>query len=92
MYRIIDKKCSGKTARLMQLAKDNNAIVVCSNPDAFKYKAQAYGITGVRFIDYYTYLSSAFNWSGKNILIDEIDGLMKALPGNPIGYCLSEDD
>ena len=40
MYRIIDKRGSGKTSRLMLLAKETGATIVCSNPDAFKYKAK----------------------------------------------------
>ena len=32
MYRIIENRGTGKTSRLMLLAKENNAIFVCSNP------------------------------------------------------------
>ena len=32
MYKIIDKRGTGKTLRLMLLAKENNGIVVCSSP------------------------------------------------------------
>ena len=39
MYRIIEGRGTGKTSRLMLLAKENDAIFVCSNPDAMKYKA-----------------------------------------------------
>lgn len=34
MYRIIDGRASGKTSRLLLLAKENNGIVVCANPSA----------------------------------------------------------
>ena len=51
MYRIIDKKASGKTSRLMLIAKENNADFVCSNPHAMTTKAHAYGITGINFIN-----------------------------------------
>ena len=34
MYRIIDNRSSGKTSRLMLLAKENNAAIACSNPSA----------------------------------------------------------
>ena len=30
MYRIIDKRGTGKTSRLMLLAKEENAIIACS--------------------------------------------------------------
>ena len=39
MYRIIDKRSSGKTSRLMLLAKENNGIIVCRNPKAMEEKA-----------------------------------------------------
>ena len=39
MIRIIDERGSGKTSRLMLLAKENNATFVCSNPSAMKVKA-----------------------------------------------------
>jgi hypothetical protein len=32
MYRIIDKRGSGKTGRLFLIAKDTGATIVCSNP------------------------------------------------------------
>ena len=34
MYRIIDTRASGKTSRLMLLAKENNGVFVCANPYA----------------------------------------------------------
>jgi hypothetical protein len=52
MYRIIDDRGTGKTSRLMLIAKENNALFVCSNPDAMRYKAKAYGIDGIEFISY----------------------------------------
>ena len=52
MYRIIDKKGTGKTSRLLLLAKENNGIVVCAYPDWMREKAYKYGITGIDFISY----------------------------------------
>jgi hypothetical protein len=34
MIRIIDGRGTGKTSRLMLLAKEHNALFVCDNPDA----------------------------------------------------------
>ena len=47
MYRIIDNKSSGKTHQLMEIAKANHAVFVCSNPRAMEAKAHAYGIVGI---------------------------------------------
>ena len=41
MYRIIDNRGSGKTGRLMLLAKENDAIIACANPHAMEQKALA---------------------------------------------------
>ena len=39
MYRIIDKRGSGKTGRLFLIAKDTGATIVCSNPEMMQSKA-----------------------------------------------------
>ena len=39
MFRIIDGRSSGKTGRLMLLAKEKNAAIACSNPSALRSKA-----------------------------------------------------
>ena len=93
MYRIIDKKCSGKTSRLLLLAKENNAIVVCQDPNHMKEKAYAYGITGLEFMSYigYDYEVNHCNKKiDKPILIDVLDNFLK-YESNVIGYTISED-
>ena len=55
MYRIIDGRGTGKTSRLLLLAKENDGIVVCKNPDHMREKAYAYGLTGIDFASYYEY-------------------------------------
>jgi len=90
MYRIIDDRATGKTSRLMLIAKENNATFVCNNPDAMTYKAHAYGITGINFISYGEYLTSPHSRDEK-FVVDEIEALMSrfTLPGHLIGYSLS---
>ena len=89
MYRIIDGRGSGKTSRLMLLAKESNGVLVCSNPWAMKAKAQAYGLTGFDIISYHDYLQHNYP-DGKNCYIDEIELFVKSL-GNLSGYTLSEE-
>ena len=94
MYRIIDKKASGKTRKLMEIAKENKAIFVCSNPRAMEAKAHAYGIVGIDFIDYFTFLDD----KGKepaNYVVDEIEMLLHYMFGmnrNLTGYTLTNGD
>ena len=92
MYRIIDKRGSGKTSRLMLLAKEADATIVCAMPRAFEAKAQAYGISGLKFISYHEFLDNRGKSHEEKYLIDEIDGLLKRIDGNVIGYCLTPDD
>ena len=94
MYRIINNKASGKTRQLMEVAKENKAIFVCSNPRAMETKAHAYGIVGVEFIDYFTFLDD----KGKepaNYVIDEIEMFLHYMCGmnrNLTGYTLTKGD
>ena len=94
MYRIIDNKASGKTRKLMEIAKENKAIFVCSNPRAMEAKAHAYGIVGINFIDYFTFLDD----KGKepaNYVVDEIEMLLHYMFGmnrNLTGYTLTNGD
>ena len=90
MFRIIDSRSSGKTSRLMLLAKETNSAIACSNPSAMKTKAYAYGITGIDFIPY----SDLFNgyYTG-NVLIDELEEFVKGYTdANITGYSLTNED
>ena len=94
MYRIIDNKASGKTRKLMEIAKENKAVFVCSNPRAMEAKAHAYGIVDIEFIDYFTFLDD----KGKepaNYVVDEIEMLLHYMFGmnrNLTGYTLTNGD
>lgn len=95
MYRIIDSRGSGKTSRLMLIAKENNAVFVCSNPWAMQTKAHAYGITGVDFVSYQEFVNHQ-DVPERNYVVDEMEQLVKYLVNTPdakmIGYTLSNED
>ena len=97
MYRIIDNKASGKTHQLMEIAKETNSVFVCNNPRAMEAKAQAYGIVGIEFVDYYAFLDH----KGKdveNFVIDEIETFFQyacrfhGINGELVGYTLTNGD
>lgn len=69
MYRIIDKRGTGKTSRLILLAKEKNAIIACSNPDAMRIKSEGYGIIGIDFISYYDYINGAVWYLLMNLIV-----------------------
>lgn len=90
MYRIIDSRSSGKTSRLMLLAKETGAAIACANPSAMYQKALAYGITGIEFIPY-SYLFNG-EYDG-NVLIDELEIFARSFIDSPIiGYSLTNED
>ena len=94
MYRIIDNKSSGKTHQLMEIAKANNAVFVCNNPRAMEAKAHAYGIVGIEFIDYFTFLDDK-DKEPANYVVDEIEMLLHYMFGmnrNLTGYTLTNGD
>lgn len=92
MYRIIDSRGSGKTSRLLLLAKETGATVVCSNPQAMREKSYAYGITGINFLSYHEALYS--EGCVEDFLIDEIELFTQYAIGcnKLVGYNLSNED
>ena len=89
MFRIIDKRCTGKTSRLLLLAKETGAIIVCSEPRYVQMLAETLGIEGIEAIPYRQYLSNYYDYSNRKILIDELEGFLQQLSGNCIGYSIS---
>ena len=91
MYRIIDTRSSGKTSRLMLLAKETGAKIACANPNAMRQKAYAYGITGIDFIPYSELFTG--NCDNDNILIDELANFVSHyIDGDLIGYTITNED
>lgn len=97
MYRIIEGRGTGKTSRLMLLAKETNGTIVCSNPTAMEQKAKAYGIVGINFISYGDFLRSR----GKELnsyYIDEVEMFISYVAaataghGTFNGYTLTNED
>lgn len=67
---IIGSNSSGKTRRMLEEAKNNNAVVVCRNPYAMKSKALGYGICNLEFVDYDDVNNNFI--VGKKIAVDEL--------------------
>ena len=97
MYRIIDNRSSGKTGRLMLLAKEQGASIICSNPRAMEQKARAYGITGIDFIGYTEFLNHKQGSTIDNYFIDELETFVayvqnnSGVRGNFNGYTISQE-
>lgn len=91
MYRIIGKRGTGKTKKLLTKAQETNAIVVCKDPTRMVEKAYSYGITGLNFLTYLDFMHRGINFHGKFVIDDVEAFLATALTNNIIGYTLSED-
>ena len=91
MNRIIDKRGTGKTTRLLALAKQASAVIVCSRPEYIQRLAKIYDmdISNIDIISYHQYNSKYYDYSNRKILIDEIDGFLQTLSGECIGYSIS---
>ena len=88
MIRIIDGRGTGKTSKLMLLAKENKADFICSNPHAMEYKAKKYGIEGINFISYKDFMT----YGSEKYIIDELDTyLAQSLGSGLIGYSITDD-
>ena len=92
MIRIIAERSTGKTARLMLLAKENNSVFICSNPHAMNEKAKAYGFVGIPFISYSEALNLSDEYRGRTFVVDELEQFAKvALNENIVAYSLSKN-
>lgn len=96
IVKIIDKRGTGKTLRLILLAKENNGIVVCQNPAAMKDKVvNGYGITGVEFLSYMQYLEflrTRHAPDDRPIYIDELSTFLTIFDRRIAGYTESAGD
>ena len=83
--RIIEGRGTGKTKKIMLMAKENNGILVCHNPSAMRSKALAYGLTGFDIISYEDYFESNYDFDsdeeslGYNLDSDEEEETLKSL-------------
>lgn len=96
MYRIIDGRGTGKTSRLMLIAKENNAVFVCSNTKAMETKAHAYGFTGILFMSYYEFneVIRGKGYLDRNVVIDDLENYINYTISPTfklVGYSISEE-
>ena len=91
MYRIIDNRSTGKTSRLLLLAKENNGIIVCFDPNRTRQKALGYGITGIDFLSYEEYAYTDNYDRNKPIYIDDLDLFLKKFDYSINGYTISKE-
>ena len=52
MLTIIDVRGSGKTKKLLETAREKNALILTQDKRAFKVKAHSYGYDDINILDY----------------------------------------
>ena len=72
---IIGENSSGKTRKMLEAAKNSDAIVICKYPLHMQNKANSYGIYGLKFISYEEV--NTYPIYGKKIAIDELGEFFK---------------
>jgi len=90
MIKVIDKRGSGKSSRLVLLAKETGAVIVSHEPKHISYLAQSYGIDGIKAVSYSEFLNK--NGSKEKYLIDDLGCFLCSLPMNVIGYSEAIDE
>ena len=96
IFRIIDGRGTGKTSRLMIIAKENNAVFVCSNTKAMEVKAHAYGLTGILFMSYHEFnnVIREKGYLDRNVVIDDLEDYINYTISPTfkfVGYSISEE-
>lgn len=88
---IIGSNSSGKTRKMLEEARNNNAIVVCRNPYSMEDKAKSYGIFGLEFISYEDiHHSPIYN---KKIAVDELGDFFRYCYGAKLDlFTMTVDD
>ena len=96
---IVGGRSTGKTRKLLELAKEKNALVICKNPAAMGRKAEAYGIYGLKFAGYGDSLTCLLEDTIGNPLccekfvVDETKEFLDYIfAANCVGYSQTEDD
>ena len=97
MYRVIDKRDTGKTRKLLEECAYNHGVFVCKHPHKVKDKCLAYGINYsdiVEVLGYDAYLMRAsFKEPHPEIYVDELELFVKhCMEGKLGGYTLTNED
>lgn len=92
MIKIIDGRGTGKSSRLMLIAKESgNGVIICQNPKKMQEKAYAYGIVGLEFVSYSEYFNAILDnlniFDKKTLYIDNVSVFLEAWDSNIKGYC-----
>lgn len=78
MITIINVRGSGKTKKLLEAAREKQAIILTQDKRAFKVKAHSYGYDDIQILDYEDLENDNYNLD-KPILIHNADKVLNYL-------------
>ena len=81
MISIIDKRGTGKTSKLFQLAQENNATILTINPHALQVKAKSLGFDNLDIIGLYDLDNDNFDLL-KPVFVDNAENVLQCLLDN----------
>lgn len=76
---IIGEGSSGKTRKMLEEAKNSNAVVICKHPLHMQSKANSYGLYGLKFVGYEEVNADIL--CGEKVAIDELGEFFKYCHG-----------
>lgn len=96
MIKIIGPRGTGKTTKLFELARKNNAMILTSNSRAMREKARSRGYEDVEIIGYGDLDNDDYSLN-KNVLVDNADDVLNYLMNKfysikVIGYTATIDE
>ena len=95
MITIINSRGTGKSQKLLEAARKNNAIILTQDKRAFKVKAKSYGYDDIKILDYEDLENDNYDLS-QPILIHNADHVLNYLFDryyglNPIGLSITTE-
>ena len=96
MFILIDVRGSGKTKKLLELAREKNAIILTQDKRALKVKAKSYGYDDINVLDYEDLENDEYDLM-KPILIHNVDKVLDYLFDRyyglkPIGFSATKEE
>ena len=78
MIKIIGPRGTGKTTKLFELARENNAMILTSNSRAMREKARSRGYEDIEIIGYGDLDNDNYSLN-KGVLVDNADDILSCL-------------
>ena len=96
MIKVIGPRGTGKTTKLFELARKNNAMILTSNSRAMREKARSRGYEDIEIIGYGDLDNDDYSLN-KNVLVDNADDVLNYLMNKfysikVIGYTATIDE